>query len=190
MPPASLFSSNVFINCPFSSEYQPIFQALLFATYACDFRPRCAREISDSSQIRVFTIEAIIQQCKFGIHDISFMEMDPITKLARLNMAFELGLFLAAKRFGSSQQKTKMALVLDKDRYRYQKALSDIAGQDIASHEGDAAKAIREVRNWLDSSRGPSKRSLPGADYIIQQFSKFTKQLPTALKSKDLMYES
>jgi hypothetical protein len=64
---------------------------LLFSVYACGFRPRCALEISDSSENRLSKIEAIIQQCKFGIHDISIMGIDPETKLARLNMAFELG---------------------------------------------------------------------------------------------------
>ena len=100
MPQPDLYTRSVFINCPFSPDYQPIFRAILFAVFACSFRPRCAREISDSSQNRLAKIEGIIRQSQFGIHDISFMSIDPTTKLPRLNMSFELGLFLAAKSFG------------------------------------------------------------------------------------------
>jgi hypothetical protein len=185
VPRPSLFARSVFINCPLSPEYQPIFRALLFSVYACGFRPRCALEISDSSENRLSKIETIIQQCKFGIHDISIMGVDPETRLARLNMAFELGMFLAAKRFGSSQQNQKIALVLDKHRYRYRAALSDISGQDIASHRGVASNAIREVRDWLDASR-QAGGSLPGGDYISRRFYRFSRQLPAASRKQKL----
>jgi hypothetical protein len=108
------YSRSVFINCPFSSDYQPIFRGILFSVYACEFRPRCAREVSDSSQNRLAKIQKIIGESKFGIHDISIMELDPKTKLPRFNMPFELGLFLAAKNFGSKQQKSKVALIFDR----------------------------------------------------------------------------
>jgi hypothetical protein len=105
-----LYSYSVFINCPFSPEYQPIFQALLFSVYACGYRPRGALEISDSTQNKLSKIEGIIQQCRFGIHDISFVSLDRKTKLPRFNMPFELGLFFGAKLFGPRQQKRKIAL--------------------------------------------------------------------------------
>jgi hypothetical protein len=180
-----LYARSVFINCPFSPEYQPIFRALLFSVYACTFQPRCAREISDSSQNRLAKIEAIIRQSRFGIHDISFMQLDPRTKLPRFNMSFELGLFLAAKSFGVGRQKRKVALIFDSSGYRYRDALSDISGQDIASHEGAPEKAIREVRDWLDTCRGGTI-SLPGGEHIISQYAKFCQELPTASSKLDL----
>jgi len=88
----------------------------------------------------------MIRESRFGIHDISFMELDPTTKLPRFNMPFELGLFLAAKSFGTAQQRRKVALILDSGDFRYRQALSDISGQDIATHSGSAEKAIHEVR--------------------------------------------
>ena len=143
------------------------------------YRPRCALEISDSSQNRLGKIEDIIRQSKYGIHDISFMALDPKTKLARLNMSFELGLFLASKSFGSGQQRRKVALIFDRGGYRYRKALSDISGQDISHHEGRPKKAIREVRNWLDTCQGRAY-SLPGGEHIGAQYEKYSKQLPAA----------
>jgi hypothetical protein len=173
------YSRCVFINCPFSPDYQPIFRAILFAVYACEFRPRSAWEISDSSQNRLAKIVAIIRESKFGIHDISMMGIDQQTKLPRFNMPFELGLFLAAKSFGAGQQARKVALILDNDGYRYRDALSDISGQDIAAHGRDAEKAIREVRNWLDSSRTYTN-SLPGGAYITKQYQAFGRGLLSA----------
>ena len=175
----------VFINCPFSPDYQPIFRAILFAVYACEFRPRSAWEINDSSENRLAKIVGIIRASKFGIHDISMMELDAKTKLPRFNMPFELGLFLAAKSFGAGQQTRKVALILDKDGYRYRDALSDISGQDIAAHGGNAEKAIHEVRNWLDSSRTHAN-SLPGGTYIASRYQTFDRDLPIASERQNL----
>jgi hypothetical protein len=180
-----VYSRSVFINCPFSADYQPLFRAILFAVYACTFRPRCALEISDSSQNRLAKIQDIIRQCKYGIHDISFMGLDQKSKLPRFNMSFELGLFLASKNFGLGRQKTKIALVLDRSGYRYQQALSDISGQDISLHEGRPETAIRVVRNWLDTCQG-GKYSLPGGHHIYDQYKKFNKVLPAASKGIEL----
>jgi hypothetical protein len=177
VPQGDLYARSVFLNCPFSSEYQPIFRAILFTIYVCGYGPRCA--LSDSSENRLAKIEGIIRQCKLGIHDISFMSLDETTKLPRLNMSFELGMFLAAKSFGSGRQKRKIALILDGSGYRYRAALSDISGQDIAFHEGDAKRAIREVRDWLNTCHGGA-HSLPGGEYISGQYDKFSRQLPAA----------
>ena len=48
-------------------------------------------------------------------------------------MPLELGIFLGAKRFGRAEQKGKVCLILDTERYRYQQFMSDIAGQDISA---------------------------------------------------------
>ncbi len=177
MPPQGLYHINFFINCPFSLEYQKVFRAIVFSIYSCGFRPRCALEISDSSENRLAKIANIVEQSQFGIHDISYMKLDPNTKLARFNMPFELGLFFGAKRFGSRLQKQKIALVLDHGGYRYRAALSDISGQDIAVHKGNATIAIRQVRDWLDTCR-QSRNSLPGGDHIAKQYTIFSRQLP------------
>jgi hypothetical protein len=107
------------------------------------------------------------------------MEIDPKTKLPRLNMSFELGLFLASKSFGSGQQRRKFALILDRNGYRYRKALSDISGHDIEFHNGTPKNAICKIRDWLDTcQRG--RYSLPGGEHIAKQYTKFCKQLPSA----------
>jgi hypothetical protein len=118
----------VFINCPFDAQYQDLFEAITFAVFDCGFRPRCAREADDGSQVRITKIFDIIESCKFGIHDLSRTETDPQSNLPRFNMPLELGIFLGSKRFGRGRQRQKICLILDREQFRYQKFISDIAG--------------------------------------------------------------
>ena len=53
------------------------------------------------------------------------------------------------RRYGGGRLATKVILVLEEQRYRYQAAISDLAGSDIEAHHGDYQLAIRKVRNWL-----------------------------------------
>ena len=122
------YGANVFVNCPFDKAYQPIFEAIVFGIHDCGFVARCALEEEDSGAVRVAKIYDIIASCRLGLHDISRTELSGKSKLPRFNMPLELGVFLGAKRYGSSKQKTKRCLVLDRERYRYQSYISDLGG--------------------------------------------------------------
>src|SRR5205823_5768505 len=139
--------------------------------------------IDDASQVRIEKIFQIIQESRFGIHDLSRTELDKSSNLPRFNMPLELGVFLGAKRFGQGVQRKKYCLILDRSQYRYQKFISDIAGQDIRSHNRSAADVISIVRNWLRSS---SKRSLPGGTEIYRQYRAFERALPTLCRELKL----
>jgi hypothetical protein len=60
-------------------------------------------------------------------------ERDEYEALVRVG---KLGLFLGAKTFGRRGSRAKVCLILDRQKYRYQKFCSDIAGQDIEAHDG------------------------------------------------------
>jgi len=77
----------IFINCPFDSTYRPLFHAIIFAVMTLGFKPRCALERDSGTKERLKKILEIIHSCQFGIHDLSFMRVDPGTKLPRYNMA-------------------------------------------------------------------------------------------------------
>ena len=158
------YADSVFINCPFDHHYQGLFDAIVFTTFDCGYVARSALEISDASQVRLEKILNIINSSKFGIHDISRTEVEPKTKYPRFNMALELGLFLAAKRFGVNRQKQKVVIILDKEKFRYQKFISDIAGQDISAHQNKPKNVVTIVRNWLRSSS--NRKSIPGGSAI------------------------
>jgi hypothetical protein len=101
-------------------------------------------------------------------------------------MPFALGLFLGARRCGTRQHADKQCLVLEAERYRDQKYLSDIAGQDITQHHNEAAKAVGAVRNWLASSRPRSAKPLAGASAIMRQYGDFQVKLPALLRAAAL----
>jgi hypothetical protein len=96
------YDDSVFVNCPFDSEYEPIFHAIVFSIHDCGYVARCALEADDSGDVRIEKILAIIDQCKLGIHDISRTELNEHS-LPRFNMPLELGLFLGASRFGQGK---------------------------------------------------------------------------------------
>jgi hypothetical protein len=168
------FAGSVFINCPFDDEYWPTFEAVVFTVAACGFTPRCALEELDSGTVRLTKIQRIIRSCRFGVHDLSRVEL-AANSLPRFNMPFELGLDIAAKAFGDKPLKRKQFLILDSVPYRYQQLISDISGQDIRCHNGSPDQAIDIVRNWL---RNVSHRRVPGPLAIKREFAAFVRWLP------------
>lgn len=186
MVPSTDYERNIFLNCPFDDEYQPLFRAVLFAVLTCGFHARCALEADDGGEVRITKIHRLIRDSRHGIHDISRTELDRVSGLPRFNMPFELGLFLGAREYGTGPQKKKRALILDIDHYRYQKYCSDISGQDIKAHDGDPQKAIRAVRNWLITALAGDELLL-SATTIIHRYEEFTSDLPAVCE--DLMLD-
>lgn len=167
---------NVFINCAFDDAFAAGFQALVFAVTACGFIARCAREMDDASETRIDKLYRIVEQSRFSIHDLSRTELDPHHRLPRFNMPLELGIFLGAKHFGDEGNRQKRCLVLDIEKYRFQKFVSDLAGMDITDHGGDARRMVGRVRDWLVTvSR---RRSIPSTAAILESYDAFRTALP------------
>lgn len=182
--PADSFSRNVFLNVPFDSTYVPLLHAISFAVHDCGFQARCAAEKVDSGHNRLAKILDIIQDCKFGIHDISRVELSAANHLPRFNMPFECGLFWGCMRFGDDRQRKKRLLVLDREANRYRGSISDISGQDIGVHQDDPAKAIEAVRNFLSFSDG--HRKLPGAEAIFRRYQLFQRELTEIAEAMEI----
>jgi hypothetical protein len=168
-------TDDVFINCPFDDDYAPTFQALIFAVFAGGFRPRSARELDDAGQTRLDKLLNLIEECRYGVHDLSRTALDPVHHLPRFNMPLELGLFLGAKHYGGKAQKLKRALILDTERYRHQRFISDLAGMDIHEHRSEPVLALQETRDWLANV---SRRNLPSAARLARIYEEFLTDLP------------
>lgn len=186
------YANSVFINVPFDLRYKRLFDALVFAVHDCGCIARCAKEQGDSSQVRLEKLYQIIEECRYGIHDLSRITLDSATRLPRFNMPLELGVFLGAKRYGSAPQRKKSCLILDRDPYRYQIFCSDIAGQDIRPHDNRTEGAIGAVRDWLRTARHTSSK-IPGAKRIGERYLQFRIDLPSicdaaSLDSRDLSF--
>ena len=152
-------------------------EAVVFAVHDCGYRARCALELEDSGQPRIQKIQELIRDCRYGVHDLSRTELDPVAGLPRFNMPLELGLFLGMSFAGSTRQKRKNCLVLDAEPYRYQQFISDIAGQDIKAHENAPERAIKAVRSWL-SKQPTSRTGIPGGSRMASRYLEFRGLLP------------
>lgn len=184
------YDDQVFINCPYDEEYRPLFQALLFAIHDCGMTARSALEVENGAEVRIEKIGRIIGECAHSIHDLSRVETDGRTGLPRMNMPFELGLFLGARRYGGVQHRRKTCLILDREPYRYRLFLSDISGQDIRAHHDDPAQLIRAVRNGLATTR-PAAVVLHSGSMMARRYDAFLREMPAlcrrlALDADDL----
>lgn len=84
---------------------------------------------------------------------------------------------IGAKFFGTTKQKQKHCLIIDKNQYRYQIFISDIAGQDIRSHNSNPQTLITHVRDWLNNSFKDGT-IIPGGQKIYKRFKQFEQALP------------
>lgn len=143
------FERCVFVNCPFDHEYEPILQAILFCLVRFGLIPRIATERSEAGETRLQKIIELIEGSRYSIHDLSRCQAKSAGEHYRLNMPFELGLDFGCRQFGQGFHLGKRILILEEQKYRYQAAISDLAGVDIEAHAAKVDVAIRKVRNWL-----------------------------------------
>jgi hypothetical protein len=173
--PADEYERNVFINCPFDDDYAPLFEAIVFAINDAGFRPKCARERLDSSQIRLQKIIELISASRYSIHDLSRTALDATNALPRFNMPLELGIDLGCKAF-KPECADKSLLIFDSEQYRFQKFVSDLGGQDIHQHGNSAKAAVTRVRDWLRAESG--RTDLPGGATIYGRYENFRADQP------------
>lgn len=184
---SSNFNDQVFINCPFDSAYLDLYRACIFVILDAGFVPRCSREENDGTLFRLEYIEKIIGECRYGIHDLSRVELDTENHLPRFNMPFELGIFFGAKHFGSDEQKKKNCLILETKQFRYQKYISDISGIDVTPHNNIPKNLILGIRNWLNTS---SRRiTIPTGEKINKRFELFQAEIRELCIKNEINYD-
>lgn len=103
-----------------------------------------------------------------------------------MNMPFELGIDYACKRFSSNHLTEKSVLILEENRFDYQKALSDISGWDIQVHNGNYEKAVGRVRTWLIAQAGAKKVGTSLGKYIAFQEWYWERELAAGSSEEDI----
>lgn len=155
---------------PFDDDYKDLLNPLLFTILYLGFQPKISQTRS-SSTIRINQIKTYIKDSKFGIHDLSRCRPLSVGELPRFNMPYELGLDSGCLEYGTRKLKTKKLLILETEKYYYQKVLSDIAGQDIENHNDDPRILVQKTRNWFSSLS--VRKSYPSVTEIWSAFSQF-----------------
>lgn len=176
------YEKNVFVNCPFDEEYRPLLKALVFTLVYCGMEPRIASERADSGEVRFLKIVDLIKLSRYSIHDISRMGPLEPNELPRFNMPFELGVDIGVRLASDGALADKKCLILDIERYRYQKALSDIAGQDIKAHNLDPETLVRALRNWLLHC---GIEDIPSGTKIWDAYNEFYARLEDFFQAQD-----
>ena len=164
------FATNVFINCPFDEAYRELLKPLLFTIIFVGLTPRIALESLDSGQPRIEKILRLIRESRFGIHDLSRIQSRTSNELYRLNMPLEMGIDFGSRRFGTGELQNKRFLILESKPYRYQAAISDLAGSDIEVHDDRPYQLVSIVRDWLGSE---AQIDVAGPDEIWVNFNDF-----------------
>lgn len=123
---------------------------------------------------RIGKILALIESCRYSIHDLSRVELDetePITP--RFNMPFELGLAVGVERLRPG---THTWFVFETVARRADKSLSDLKGSDHYIHEGTVEGVMRELCNAF-ARRGQN----PSVPKMLEAFRAVEEQLPALL---------
>ena len=130
---------------------------MIFTLLYLGFEPRIASETFDSAQSRMTRILSLIGDCTFSIHDLSRISSSKKGEPSRFNMPFELGVDYGSKCFTTGPLQNKKFLILETEKYRYHKSLSDLSGHDIKHHSNNPAHIPKIIRDWLISDiDGPS----------------------------------
>lgn len=140
----------VFLNCPFDADYEPLLDALIFATACCGMVPRSALESVDLAEPRIHRILNLIFSCKYSLHDLSRCRGEGEDALARFNMPLELGMAIGrmhAMDRNNPERHVWTALV--PTGYVYQRVASDLAGYDPIRHDQTAQTLVPAVVQWL-----------------------------------------
>ena len=174
------FESNVFINCPFDPDYHTLLRPLIYTIIYLGFEPQICQTTS-SAVTRIERIKDMIKGSRFSIHDLSRCRPLKRKDLPRFNMPFELGLDMGCLEYGGGKLKTKRILILETQRYHYQKVLSDIAGQDIENHNDDEQTLITKVRNWFSAM--DAIKEYPQSTVIHDSYKDFIRDLEMRLIS-------
>jgi hypothetical protein len=138
-------SKSVFINCPFDSDYSPLFDAIVFSTVCSGFIPRSSLESGTVSEPRMARVARAIFNSKYSIHDLSRCTGEGSDNFARFNMPLELGMAVA-RRFMDPEHDW---LVLVPREHAHLQFISDLAAYDPLTHDGSTRSVISAVVSWL-----------------------------------------
>ncbi len=175
------YDRNIFINCAFDSTFIHHFRAIVFTVHSCGFIARCAMESGNVAGVRIDKIVKIIKDCRYGVHDLSCVEITEHSPLPRYNMPYELGIFMGCKAFGSALHRKKDFIVIGSVSHRYKRLVSDLAGYDFpAYNKEDHNSLIKIIRDWLYHSKPNSAR---GSYFHQKRYMEFLEVLPQLCES-------
>lgn len=140
------FERNVFINCPFSEDFEPLLKPLLFTVLRVGLEPRISFENNTATKFRLEAIVDLMLDSKYSIHDLSLNHSTSVGEEFRMNMPFELGIdYAIALRENHDRFRSKKLLILEDKPFITKRTISDMAGTDFRNHKNEPEELIAEV---------------------------------------------
>ena len=167
-------SKSVFVNCPFDEEFEPTFDAIVFATVCCGFMPRSALETGSVAESRIERIVRAVFSSRYSIHDLSRCKGEGSEQLARFNMPLELGIAMARRFMAPTEDMKHDWLLLVPEEHQYLKFVSDLAGFDPLRYDGTTGSAVPKVMLWLATR--PDAIETPTPTAVLDALPQFERE--------------
>lgn len=156
MPPP-VKPNAVFVNIPYDERFRRLYLAYIVGLTHLGLEPRATLGIP-SGERRLDRILALIQSCRYSIHDLSRVQLDRTPpRTPRFNMPFELGL---AVTWAKLHPRRHGWFVLESVVRRLPKSLSDLDGSDPHIHNSTVEGVMRELCNAFVRTR-PARPTVP-----------------------------
>jgi hypothetical protein len=153
MPPQLPDPKAVFLNIPYDEDFSSLYVAYIAGLFALGFVPHIASEIPGGVR-RLERIVALIQSCRYSIHDLSRVELGAKPgSTPRFNMPLELGMTISWADLNPDRHTW---FVFESEPYRIQRSTSDLNGTDAYIHGGRPEGIFRELRNGFWRQDAPS----------------------------------
>jgi len=147
----------VFLNVPYDEEFRSLYIAYIVGLYQLGLVPHLASEIPGGER-RLNRIFALIQSCRYSIHDLSRVELSVAPSAApRFNMPLELGMTITWSNLNPALHTW---FVWESEPYRLQKSASDLNGTDPYIHNGTPEGVLRELCNAFTRDHMPTVPSM------------------------------
>ena len=175
MPTRSLEANSVFLNIPYDDRFRRLYLAYIVGLSQLGLTPRATLGIPGGER-RLDRILALIQSCRFSVHDLSRVEIDrkaPATP--RFNMPCELGMTITWQKLNTNRHTW---FVFESHHRRLQKSLSDLDGTDANIHGGTVAGVMRELCNAFVRPREPG----PSVPERMRAYRQTVRQLDAVFK--------
>lgn len=172
----------VFLNVPYDHRFRSLYLAYIAGLVHLGLEPRVTLGLPSGTR-RLDKISALIESCRYSIHDLSWVGLDrnPPHATPRFNMPFELGLAVEWQRLNPLRHTW---FVFEERPYRILKSLSDLNGSDPQIHAGRVSDVMRELRNIFRRTR--NQPTVPEMMSTFHTISRRSRSILTAAGATDL----
>jgi hypothetical protein len=149
--------NSVFLNIPYDEEFRDLYLAYIVGLFQLGLIPHLSSEIPGGER-RLDRILALIQKCRYSIHDLSRVEVSVSPSgTPRFNMPLELGMTIT---WASLKPERHTWFVWEAEPYRLLRSTSDLNGTDPHVHEDSPRGVLSELRSAFFRRNAPSMQNM------------------------------